>query len=210
MKARLKQLAAGLCLSALAGTGYAVDSTLDLTLPASTYYTQDARSFLLAQNEADADAAKAKKNLAPSVTPAAEFDPPLISGSKVHQYLGIGTVALAGLAMITAPGEGCEHNCSNVPLKPRDVNGTHAKLAEAAAVMAVATVASGLISHWDDFSLEDGWSDPDNLHVLLGVAGAALMAYAVDKSMNSSVPVSHAGMAELGALGMLVAIKLTW
>jgi hypothetical protein len=46
--------------------------------------------------------------------------------------------------------------------------------------------------------------------VLLGVAGAALMAYAVDKSMNSSVPVSHAGMAELGALGMLVAIKLTW
>ena len=112
--------------------------------------------------------------------------------------------------MITAPGEGCEHNCNPATQPPRDVNGTHAQLAKATVAMAAATIVSGLITHWDDFSLEDGWSDPDNLHVLLGVTGAALMAYAVNKSANSSVPVSHAGIAELGALGMLVAIKLTW
>jgi hypothetical protein len=208
MKASFKKMVALICLSALAGSAYAQESSLDLTLPASNYYAANTGSFMLAEN--DADVAKAKKNLAP-VAPAAEFEPPLISGSKVHQYLGISTVALAGLAMVTAPGEGCEHNCpapSQMP--PRDVNGTHAQFAKASAVMAIATVASGLISHWDDFSLEDGWSDPDNLHVLLGVAGAALMAYAVDKSMNSSVQVSHAGMAEIGALGMLAAIKLTW
>jgi hypothetical protein len=45
---------------------------------------------------------------------------------------------------------------------------------------------------------------------MFGVTGAALMAYAVNKSKNSSSPVSHAGIAELGALGMVVAIKLTW
>ena len=72
-------------------------------------------------------------------------------------------------------------------------------------------MASGLIIHWDDFNLEDGWKDPDNQHIVLGVSGAALLAYAVNKSMNvSQGSVSHAGIAELGALGMLVAVKLTW
>jgi hypothetical protein len=64
--------------------------------------------------------------------------------------------------------------------------------------------------HWDDIHFSDGFTDPDNLHVMFGVTGAALMAYAVNKSKNSSTPVSHAGIAELGALGMVVAIKLTW
>ena len=105
--------------------------------------------------------------------------------------------------------EGCEHNCP--ANQTRDLNSTHAKLAYATTAMAVATITSGLISHWGDFSTEDGWSDPDNLHVLLGVAGAALMAYAVQKSASQSTgQVSHAGIAELGALGMAVAIKLTW
>ena len=76
--------------------------------------------------------------------------------------------------------------------------------------MAAATIATGLIAHWDDFHMEDGLTDPDNLHVLLGVTGAALMAYAVNKSMNSSAQVSHAAIAEMGALGMVAAIKITW
>ena len=76
--------------------------------------------------------------------------------------------------------------------------------------MAAATIVSGLIVHWGDIHLDDGFSDPDNLHVMFGVSGAALMAYAVNKSKHSAVPVSHAGIAELGAIGMLVAIKLTW
>ena len=92
------------------------------------------------------------------------------------------------------------------PAKPAKT----AKPAKATIAMAYATIATGLLAHWDDFHLEDGITDPDNLHVLLGVTGAALMAYAVNKSKNSSVPVSHAGIAELGALGMVAAIKITW
>lgn len=208
MRIGIRQLVATVCLATLAGTVYAADSGLNMTLPASRDYAQqEPKSFMLAEN--DASVIQAKKNIAP-VTPAAEFDPPFFTGARAHQYLGIGTVALAGLAAVTAPGEGCEHNCSNVPQKPRDVNGTHAQLAKASVAMAYATIVTGLISHWDDFSLEDGWTDPDNLHVLLGLAGAGLMAYAVEKSATSATPVSHAGIAELGALGMLAAIKLTW
>lgn len=202
---RLRHVVAGVCLAALAGTGYAAESTLDLTLPASRFYTQDKSSFMLAAN--DTDAVIVRENIAP-VTPAAEFEPPLISGSNAHKYLGLGTVVLAGLTAISAP-EGCEDNCV-ASTAPRDVNGAHAQFAKATVAMAAATIATGLFTHWDDFSLEEGWSDPDNLHVLLGISGAALMAYAVNKSANSAVPVSHAGIAELGALGMVVAIKLTW
>lgn len=203
---RLRHLAAGVCLALVAGTGYAAEQTLDLTLPASRFYTQNTTSFMLAAN--DADVAKAKKNEAP-VTPAAEFEPPLISGSNLHKYLGLGTIVLAGLTTVTAPGEGCENNCA--ANTPRDVNGTHAQLAKATVAMALATVATGLYAHWNDFSLADGWSDPDNLHVLLGITGAALMAYAVQKSASQSTgTASHAGVAELGAIGMVVAIKLTW
>lgn len=204
---RLRQLAIALCLTAMAGVASAAESTLDLTLPASRYFSGDNKSFMLAEN--DVAVGKAKSNTA-AVTPAAEFEPKLITGSKIHQYLGWGAIALAGAAMVTAPGEGCEHNCNAATMPPRDVNGTHAQLAKASVALAEAAIISGLITHWDDFSTEDGWSDPDNLHVLLGITGAALMAYAVNKSASSSVPVSHAGMAELGAIGMLVAVKLTW
>ena len=198
---RLRQFAAGMCLAALAGAGYAAENTLDLTLPASRFYTQDTTSFMLAAN--DADASKAKAETAPA-TPVAEFEPKLLSGSKIHQYLGIGTVALAGLTFAT-------HIHPADPNGPRSVNGTHGELGKATAVMALATVATGLYAHWDDFSLEDGWSDPDNLHVLLAATGAALMAYAINKSATQSTgTVNHAAMAELGAVGMIVAIKLTW
>jgi len=198
---RLKQLAAVLCLTALAGTANAAESTLDLTLPTGKFYSADASSFLLAEN----DAAESKaKNTIVAAAPAAEFEPKLITGKKVHEYLGLGTLILAGLTTLAAPGDTCA-TCA------RPVNGAHAELAKSTAIMALATVASGLIVHWDDFNLEDGWEDPDNLHVVLGVTGAALLAYAVNKSMNVSTgPVSHAGIAELGALGMLVAVKLTW
>ena len=203
---RKLQLAIGICLAALAGTGHASEKTLDLSLPASRFYTQDTKSFLLAAN--DSDVAKTQP-ITETVSPAADFQPPLFSASKMHQYLGIGTIALAGLTAISAPEEECEG--ASCPANPtREVNGTHARLAKATVAMAAATIATGLYAHWDDFSLEDGFSDPDNLHVMLAVTGAVLMAYAVNLSANSSVPVSHAALAEAGALGMVVAIKLTW
>lgn len=199
---RVRQFVAGICLAILAGTGYAAESAIDLAPPASKYFTRDVKSFMLAEN--DTGVVKVKSNTAP-VAPAAEFEPPLFSGSNAHKFLGLGTIVLAAATAMSGPE--CEGGCGN---KPREVNGTHAQLAKATVAMAAATIATGLIYHWDDFNSEDGITDPDNLHVLLGAAGAALMAVAVQKSATSSVPVSHAAMAEAGALGMLVAIKLTW
>lgn len=137
-----------------------------------------------------------------------EFELPLLTGGSIHQYLGMATVGAAAATFLTHfhPCEG--PNCGAQPA--RQTNGTHAQFGKATAVLAAATVLSGLISHWDDFSLEDGIKDPDNLHVLLGASGAAMMAYAINKSMNSTTPVKHAALAELGALSMIIAIKLTW
>lgn len=204
---RFRMLAAAALMLAWASAGQAQQDALDLSLPAQTY-VQNAGAFMLAANETDV---LVKKQDAPAAAPAPrqEYEPPLLTGSNTHMVLGLATIVAAGLTAVTAPGEGCEKNCPAV-LPPRDVNGTHAKLAKATVALAAATIATGLWAHWDDFHLEDGWSDPDNLHVLLGVTGAALMAYATNKSAKSSVPVSHAGIAELGALGMVVAIKLTW
>ncbi len=161
---------------------------------------------MLAANEVDV-LVKKKEPVAIFV-PKQEFEPPLLSGSNAHMYLGLATIVAAVATAATAPSS-CDQNCPNPP-PPREINGTHAQLAKATVALAAATVATGLLVHWDDFHLEDGFTDPDNLHVLLGVTGAALMAYAVNKSANSAVKVSHAGLAELGAVGMVVAIKMTW
>lgn len=200
---KLKRTLASVCILAASGMAHAETAPLNLTMPASN---ASARPFMVASNDAAA-------NLPASVTratPVAEFEPPMFSGDKLHQYLGLTTIALAGLAALTAPGEGCEANCG--PAQPRQVNGTHAKIAKAAGAMAAATIASGLIDHWDDFHLEDGFADPDNLHALLGTTGALAMMYAINKSAagTGTQPVSHAGIAELGAVAMVVAVKLTW
>ncbi len=200
--------AAVLGLAALSGTAFAQDAAFDLPQTSSAY-VKDYESFKLAAN--DTDLLVKKPGSAAPAAQKSEFEPAIFSGSNAHKYLGLSTIVLAGLTAVTAPGEGCEHNCpppSQLP--PRETNGTHAKLAKATIAMAYATIATGILAHWDDFHLEDGITDPDNLHVLLGVTGAALMTWAVNKSKNSAVPVSHAGIAELGALGMVAAIKITW
>jgi hypothetical protein len=200
------KLAAVFCLAALSGVAYAEETISNLPMPSvATPYTHDSKLYMLALNENGGVNEKA------SAAPVVEFEPAAFSGSNAHKYLGLGTVILAGLTAVTAPGEGCENNCPPVSQQPpRETNGTHAKLGKAAAAMAMATVATGLISHWDDFHFEDGFTDPDNMHAMLGTAGALLMTYAVVKSAHSSVKVSHAGEAELGALAMVFAIKLTW
>ena len=214
---------AGICLAALSGMAHADDTAVNPQLPtAASFYTDnfkllksrsvDSQSsisspILLAANEGDAIPGQA--GVTPAI-PAAQFEPSWMSGRKAHQYLGIGTVLLAGLTAMSAPGEGCESNCPPNP-PPRETSGTtHTRLARATAAMAVATIVTGLVYHWDDFHLEDGFSDPDNQHVMLAGTGALMMLYAINKSAKSSVPTSHAGIAELGAVAMLVAIKLTW
>lgn len=199
---KLKSTLAGLCILAASGVAHAQDAALDLSMPAES---KASHSFILAANDTPA-------NLPASVTsstPKAEFEPSFFTADNLHQYAGWTTLALVAGAALSAPGEGCEANCPPNPA-PRQTNGTHAKIAKAAAAMAAFTVVDGLLTHWDDFHMEDGFSDPDNLHVMLGTVGAAMMMYAVNKSANSTKPVSHAGIAELGGVAMAVAVKLTW
>lgn len=196
---------AALCLAAFSGTAWAQDQAAELPL-LSSEYVKDHESFKLAANDTDV-LVKKPENTSP-VLKQAEYEPPMFTGTKMHQYLGLATVGAAAATFLTHfhPCEG--PNCG--PQPPRKTHGTHANLGRATAILAAATVATGLLYHWDDFQAEDGVSDPDNLHVILGATGAALMAYAINKSARSTVPTSHAAMAELGALSMVVAIKLTW
>ncbi|MEW5903086.1 MAG: hypothetical protein AB1722_01900 [Pseudomonadota bacterium] len=206
VKQRYRIALAGAVLLAWSGLAAAQEAPLDLTTPAQAY-AQHAMPLVLAANDS-----VVTREAAPAVTaPQEPFEPATFSGSNAHMVLGLSTIVAAVATAATAPGEGCEHNCPPVSQQPpRETNGTHAKLAKATVALATAAVVTGLIYHWDDFSFEDGLTDPDNLHVILGVTGAALMAYATAKSAASSTPVSHAGIAEMGALGMAVAIKLTW
>lgn len=196
--------AAALCMAALQGTAVAQDQPVELP-GLSDAYVKDKEAFRLAVNEA---AAQSKEQEGAAPAKPAEYESPLFTGSKVHQYLGIATIAAAAGTFLTH-FHPCEApNCG--PQPPRKTNGPHANLGKATAILALATVASGVISHWDDFHAEDGIKDPDNQHVLLGVTGAVLMAYAINKSARSTVPTSHAAVAELGAITMVTAIKLTW
>jgi len=213
-------IATGICLATLSGMGYADGSAVNPPLPtAASFYTNnfqslksqsfnsqsfDSTAYLLVTNEDDALLGREGMT---TETTSTEFQPPRMSGRKAHQYLGLGTVALAGLTMLAAPGE--QEGVSQQ--QPRQTSGTtHTRLARATAAMAIATVMTGLIYHWDDIHWEDAFTDPDKMHARLAAAGALLMLYAVEKSSHSTVPTSHAGIAELGAAAMVVAIKLTW
>jgi len=231
MKCRVKygNAATSICLALLSGMAYADDTATHLDLPtAASVYAKDlqsleSRSFISQTANAksanssvyliaakDSDALPVQQTITPLVS-APQFEPSWLSGRKAHQYLGLGTVMFAGLTMLAAPGDGesCETNCGTQP--PRQTSGTtHTRLARTTAALAVATVATGLIYHWDDIHWEDAFTDPDKMHARLGAAGVLLLLYAVNKSANSSVPTDHAPAAELGAVAMLVAIKLTW
>jgi hypothetical protein len=216
---KVANMAASICLAALSGMAYADEPATNPGLPtAASFYTNNfetlksrpfnsqpvnSTAYLLATNEDDALMGQEGA----SATPAAEFKPSWMSGRKAHQYLGLSTVALAGLTMLAAPGEA--EGVSQT--QPRQTSGTtHTRLARATAAMAVATVLTGLVYHWNDIHWEDPFTDPDKMHARLAAAGALMMLYAVNKSAHSTVPTSHSGIAELGAATMLVAIKLTW
>ncbi|MGA8863901.1 MAG: hypothetical protein WBM09_02550 [Gallionella sp.] len=201
---KVLNIAVGICLAISPGVVYADDTAGNIVLPtAASFYTDDFQSlkspsfdsnaYLLAANEGGAVQKQA------DATPAAEFKPPLMSGRKAHEYLGLGTLALFGLTAITAPDD--ERNNT----QPQN-SGTHHSLGRATAAMAAATVVTGLLFHWDDFHFEDGFADPDNLHVMLAGAGALAMLYAV--SVAPAHNHSSAGIA--GGAAMIVAVKLTW
>jgi hypothetical protein len=200
--AKLRRIATGLFLAVLAGTVHAGGAALDTAMSASAgSISGDLHSYMLAAN--DTVATPDQVNATAGTTPVAtrEVKDPWFTANKVHEYLGLGTILLAAATAATAP-DGCE----TAGCTPQ-TNGTHAKLGRATRAMALSAVATGIAFHWDDIHLfEDGLKDPDTQHWLLAGTGALLLANAVSRAPAHS----HSTQAELGALMMLAAIKITW
>lgn len=204
LTSRFSMIASSALLVALPGMAYAGSAAHDVVIPSlSSPYTMGSKSYLLALNEADASPKQA--GATPTVQ-AAKFEPPMFSKSNAHKYLGLGTVAMVVATALAPKPEEIEGRPATQAELDAQKSSTHAKLGRAAATLAAATVVTGLLAHWDDFHLEDGWADPDNLHVMLGSAGALAMLYAVSKAPEGG----HAGAGIAGGAAMAVAIKLTW
>ncbi|MBU0622306.1 MAG: hypothetical protein KJ795_10690 [Gammaproteobacteria bacterium] len=204
----IKSLSVAALLATLSGTALAQEAAFELPLTSGAY-VKDYESFKLAANDVQPTSVKKSDNVAPEVKKS-DFEPPLFSGSNAHKYLGLATIVGAALTGLNHPPENECESASCPPPQPRETNGTHAKLARATVALAAATVVTGLVAHWDDFHLEDGITDPDNMHALLGTAGMLTMAYAVSKAADPYDSNGHAGKAIAGAALMAVAIKITW
>lgn len=132
----------------------------------------------------------------------APWHAPWLTGNKLHQYLGIGSLVAAGLAAVTAPeGEGDGGGGGT-----EDEKGFHHYAGWTAAGLAGAAVGTGLVFHLDDIRLRDGFFDPDNLHALLGILATTAYFVAVTSAPDSG----HAGTGIAGAAAMLISIKLAW
>ena len=123
------------------------------------------------------------------------FKEPWFTGNKVHQYLGIGSLALAALTVV-------------VPKPPQDnlSSGSHRALAEGAAALGGAAIVSGLTFHYKDLSLHHFAKNPDNWHALLGTLGTLGYLAAISAAPEDS----HSTYGIAGAAAMLTAIKITW
>jgi hypothetical protein len=179
---------ASAALAALAaGTSPArADNTLDgpWSVSAPQY------SFVLAQGPAtDRAAAEAPATGSPRKAQAGEpADAAWYGRNSVHKYLGLGSLAAAALTIVT----------------PKEKGGAHENLAEAAAALGVAAVATGGYAHWND--IDFSWSDPDTKHALFGTLGTLGFLLAVAKGGEGG----HAAAGALGAVSMAVGIKYTW
>jgi len=176
-----KQLLVALAasLGVLSGPSWG-DTPLKLHLEEDSGY----QGLLLAKNESTAAETKPSKNL------HVDFKEPTFTGEKFHQYLGLTTLGLVALTAVL----------------PKEEEGPHETAGKAAALMAGATVGTGLVYHWEDFHFEDGFSDPDNLHFMLGTLGAVLMAAAISQAPEGG----HAGLGIGGGVMMASAVKITW
>ena len=110
-----------------------------------------------------------------------------------HKYLGYGTVVLAGVTAATNSDEDL-----------------HESVAYATAASAISTVLTGYLAHRDRFDTYDGLLSKDNLHIILGTVGAALLTTAVaiaDEGRESS----HSGLGVAGGVLMtLGVIDIKW
>ncbi|MBI3771832.1 MAG: hypothetical protein HY272_03930 [Gammaproteobacteria bacterium] len=144
---------------------------------------------LASADEANEDEATEHAGVNTAVTKP-KFKEHLVTASKIHKYLGIGSLGLAGLTL----------------LAPKEEDGAHEYLAKGAAALGVGAVITGLVFHWDDIELNQGFDNPDNLHALLTTLGTLGFLGAVSEAPASG----HAGLGAGGAISMAIGIKMTW
>ena len=189
--------ALGLCLAAPAmaqenGMSLGLhewDSGIDLS-------TSD---IILAANGAPATYRTAVPNI-----PDSAFEKPAVTENNLHMYLGLASLAMGGLAAISVPEDQTDL-----------LNTVHYKAAKASWQLGAMAVGTGLYSHWDDFYLEDGILDRDNLHALLGLLGTLGYYLAVQGAVNDyntkgAVTTDHASKGIFGGGATTIAIALTW
>jgi len=121
------------------------------------------------------------------------------TSNKLHKYLGLGSIGAAGLTLLTA-GEGDEGGGGDAD------GGIHETFARTATALGGAAVLTGLLFHWDDIKLSNGFSDPDNLHMVLTTLGTLGYAKAVNKAPGDG----HSGYGSFGAVSMALGIKMVW
>ncbi|MDX8387986.1 MAG: hypothetical protein R8M46_05565 [Ghiorsea sp.] len=137
--------------------------------------------------------------------PDSAFEKPAFTENNLHMYLGLASLAMGGLAGITAPDSA----------DPDLLNSVHFKAAKLSWQLGAAAVGTGFYTHWDDFHIEDGLFDRDNLHILLGLAGTIgyylAVKGAVDEYNDIGYPSSdHASKGIFGGAAMITAIAVTW
>ena len=184
----LPVLAAALPLFAGASTAaQAADSGLNLTLPDQTQWLAANATTNVTSNSSAADGSDSALEFRKDND---SFRESWLTGSKAHQYLGLGALALVAVAGIS----------------PKEEDGIHEYSATAATALAAAAVTTGFVYHWEDFDFSDGFSDPDNLHMLLAGLGTLAMMVAVSEAPETA----HAGPGVIGGIAMATAIKITW
>jgi hypothetical protein len=112
---------------------------------------------------------------------------------KWHKYFGYGTILMAGLTAISSSNESF-----------------HEATAYLTAGGAVSSVVTGYLAHSSRFDMKNGLFADDNLHIILGTLGAAILTTAVITADGGDES-SHSGMGITGgALMTLGLIKIKW
>ncbi len=137
--------------------------------------------------------------------PDSAFKKPDVTANNVHMYLGLASMALGALTAISAPESA----------DPDLLNSVHYKAGKLSWQLGAAAIGTGLWTHWDDFHIEDGLFDRDNLHVILGTLGVIgyylAVQSAVDEYNNIGYPsTDHSSAGVLGGSAMITAIAITW
>ncbi|MCH9853480.1 MAG: hypothetical protein K0U45_08250 [Alphaproteobacteria bacterium] len=120
-------------------------------------------------------------------------------GDAVHKWLGISTLVFTAATVIVHPEGG--------GVVGKEDYETHERFANIATVLAVTTVASGLINYWgSEFDLSKGVFHRKNIHAYLGITGTLLMVLSVSEAPETE----HIQPGQLGGMMMAAAYGLTF